>query len=147
MQREQRKFRSDTGQSLTEFAIGLVVLIIVLVGAVDTGRALITYLALRDAAQEGAIYASLAPTDVNGIESRVWSSSTLLADLHNDSSADISVQVSALGARMCTGYPIEVKVLYANFPVAIPFMATIIGRQTIPLKGTIKETILQPYCQ
>ena len=138
---------NDKGQSLTEFAIGLVVLIIVLVGTVDTGRALVTYLALRDAAQEGAIYASLAPTDFNGIESRVWGSSTLLTDLQNDANADMSVQITYMGSQICTGYPIEVSVLYENFPVTIPFLGTIIGSQTVPIKGSIKETILQPPCQ
>lgn len=144
----QHKFDKRTkGQSMTEFAVGLVVIVIILVGAVDVGRAVITYLALRDAAQEGALYASINPLDTSGIENHVWGSSTLLTDLHNDTSANVSVQISYMGIDNCTGYPIKVAVSYDNFPITTPFFGTFMGRQSISLRGEIVETILTPPCQ
>jgi len=42
----------EKGQSLVEFAFGLVILMILISGIVDLGRAFFTYMALNDAAQE-----------------------------------------------------------------------------------------------
>jgi Flp pilus assembly protein TadG len=53
----------EKGQSLMELAISLVVLLILLAGVVDLGRAFFTYITLRDAAQEGASYAAVAEDD------------------------------------------------------------------------------------
>jgi len=147
MNKKLRKFTSCKGQSMTEFAVGLVVIILILVGAVDVGRAVMTYLALRDAAQEGALYASINRTDTNGIETHVWGSSTLLTGLHNDASANVSVQISYMGIDTCTGYPIKIAVSYDNFPITTPFFGTFMGRQSISLRGEVVETILQPPCQ
>ena len=147
MKNRWQRFTSDKGQSMTEFAIGLIVIVLLLTGAVEMGRAIVTYLALRDAAQEGALYASINPTDVNGIKTHVWESSNLLTDLHNDASANVSVQISYMGIQTCTGYPIKIAVSYTNFPIAIPFFGTFVGRQTISLRGEVVETILNPPCQ
>ncbi|MFC1879838.1 TadE/TadG family type IV pilus assembly protein, partial [Chloroflexota bacterium] len=55
------------GQSLVEFAVALVFLLLLIAGIVDVSRALFTYMALRDAAQEGALYGSTNPLDTGGI--------------------------------------------------------------------------------
>ncbi len=49
------------GQSLVELAISLTVMLLLLSGAVTFGMALFSYVAIRDAAQEGALYASFNP--------------------------------------------------------------------------------------
>jgi len=67
---------SQEGQSLIEFAISLVVLLIMLAGIVDSGRALFTYLALRESAEEGALYGSTDPTNSSAIEARASQSPT-----------------------------------------------------------------------
>ena len=68
------KKRSENGQSLVEFAVSLVILMLLLSVIVDGARALFTYLSMRDASQEGALYASYKPNDSSGIQSfRVWS--------------------------------------------------------------------------
>lgn len=54
------------GQSLVELAISLTVMLLLLAGAVTFGMALFSYVAIRDAAQEGALYGSMYPyTDSN----------------------------------------------------------------------------------
>lgn len=50
-----------SGQSLVELAISLTLLILLLSGAVTFGMAFFSYVALRDAAQEGALYGSFNP--------------------------------------------------------------------------------------
>jgi Flp pilus assembly protein TadG len=58
------------GQSLVEFALGLLVLLLVLAAVVDYGRLLYAGIALTNVAREGAHYGSLSSanaTDSNGI--------------------------------------------------------------------------------
>jgi len=138
-------FSHQEGQSLVEFAFGLVLLLILLVGIVDLGRALFTYMALRDAAQEGALYASIYPTATADIERRVEENSNLLKSLMDDPAANVEVQVSIYGAA-CTGNSVTVRVIYHNFPITMPFLGSILGKQNIPISATVTDTILSPAC-
>jgi hypothetical protein len=52
---------AQDGQSLVEFALALPVLLILLLGALDVGRMYFTYLAIQNAAGEGALYAAINP--------------------------------------------------------------------------------------
>src|SRR3990172_9693837 len=61
----------ERGQSLTEAAIFITLLMVVMAGLIDLGRMYYTYLSLKDAAAEGAAYGSMEPTDLLGIEARV----------------------------------------------------------------------------
>lgn len=63
MKKNQENASREKGQSLMEFSLSLVVLLVLLAGVVDLGRAFFTYITLRDAAQEGASYASVAEAD------------------------------------------------------------------------------------
>ena len=54
-----QKDKKESGQSLVELALSMTLLLILLAGVVDLGRAFFTYIALRDAAQEGASYAAV----------------------------------------------------------------------------------------
>src|SRR5882757_3411261 len=49
------------GQSLVEMSIGFVVLLIILSGLLDIGRAYFIYIAMEDAAGEAALYLSIDP--------------------------------------------------------------------------------------
>ena len=59
------------GQTLTEFAIGVAVVLLVLVGLMELGRYLFAVNTLRNAAREGARYAIVRPWDDEGIRQRV----------------------------------------------------------------------------
>lgn len=52
---------NERGQSLVELAISLTVMLLLLAGAVTFGMALFSYVAMRDAAQEGALWGSFNP--------------------------------------------------------------------------------------
>ena len=62
------RIKNERGQSLVELAISLTVLLYLLSGAVEFGIVFFKYIQLRDAAQEGALYASLYPLDTAGIQ-------------------------------------------------------------------------------
>ncbi len=67
-----KRNKNERGQSLVELGISIVVLMWLLAGAVEFGIAFFQYIQIRDAAQEGALYGSLNPTDTANIEKRVW---------------------------------------------------------------------------
>lgn len=134
--------QGERGQSLVEIAISLTVIMMLVVGVVDFSIAYFTYAALEDAAQEGALYGSINPTDTAGIITRVRSASTNPVDLSD--AAEVNVQVNVTGTA-CEGNPIQVEVLY-DYPISMPFLGTIIGSQSIPLKATVTDTILTPMC-
>jgi Flp pilus assembly protein TadG len=66
----QKNMNGERGQSLVELAISLIVLLFLLLGAVEFSLALFQYVTIRDAAQEGALYGSINPTDEDGIKDR-----------------------------------------------------------------------------
>jgi Flp pilus assembly protein TadG len=134
---------SSRGQSFVEVGVFLVVLMILLAGVLDLGRAFFTFIALRDAAQEGALYGSTNPGTLSSIIDRVRNTSNTPVDLTNTS--DVQVTVTFTGPP-CLGNAIRVDVEYVNFPLAMPFLGTILGSQTIPIHATVTDTILRPAC-
>ena len=59
---------SEAGQSTAEFGIVLMVLLMIILGIFDLGRAVFAQNVLAIAAREGARYASTHPTDTANIE-------------------------------------------------------------------------------
>jgi len=57
-----RAVNSTEGVALVEFALVIPILLILLVGILDTGRAVNAYVTISNASREGARYASLNPT-------------------------------------------------------------------------------------
>src|SRR3989337_2167244 len=57
---ELADFKNIGGQSMVEFAISLMVILLLLAGAINFGLALFTYVQMRDAAQEAALYGSIS---------------------------------------------------------------------------------------
>ena len=109
------------------------------------GRAIFVYMALRDSAQEGALYGSTYPTRTSDIESRVRDSSNLLQDLSSDPNAVTEVDITVLGDA-CSGNGIRVQVSYENFPITMPFLGSLLGKQTFGIRASVTDSILTPPC-
>ncbi|MFN2197641.1 MAG: TadE family protein [Anaerolineales bacterium] len=141
---------SEQGQSLVEFAISLVILVILVSGIVDLGRALFTLITLNDAAKEGATYGSICPTDVEGIFTRLIESASDPVSLSNLTTEDISVCVSVPGSEDCganvqVGNEITVFVNHLH-EISTPFLGSIIGRQNLLLTASARDKILRTTC-
>jgi len=136
--------RGERGQSLVELAISLTVILLLLAGAVDFSIAYFSFAAMQDAAQEGALYGSVNPTDTTGVVTRVRNASSNPVDLSNASLVDVDV-VTNPATSPCEGDEITVKVVY-DYPISMPFIGTIIGSQYITLTASVTDTILQPVC-
>lgn len=124
----------ERGQSLVEFTLMAILLGVLLLGILDMGRAYFTYLALQDAAGEGASYGSVYPThitggDPNNITYRVRHAAPtgLLVDLAN---ANVNVETSG----STPGSHITVTVS-ADYRILTPFVGTLVGGQTITLSA------------
>jgi hypothetical protein len=131
-------YRRENGQGFVEFAVGITFLLVLLAGILDLGRAYFSYIALQDAAQEGASYASIAPTDIDGIRGRVRATSSGPIDfvLFDDSQIEIQPQ-----GGPCAGDGIKV-IVKIDFLLVAPFFSG----NSLALSAEATETILQDRC-
>ena len=150
-----KKQKSERGQSLVELSISLLVLLYLLSGAVEFGLAFFQFVQLRDAAQEGALFGSMNPAvGITSIETRVRAASGSPIDLaQNDPSQPNYVNVlitakdtanntiSPTGA--CEGDALTVEVSF-DHQIFMPFIPALIGRNTLPLRATVTDTVLAP---
>ncbi len=139
------------GQSLVEFAISLTAIMILFAGAVDFGMGLFHYIAMRDAAQEGALYASINPPATGGTYTCPNSNVTnICSRIENASGSTGLVQrifasstVTVAAPHACEGNGVTVTFVY-NYPLTMPFLGAIIGSNHITLRATVTDTILTP---
>ena len=136
-----------------ELSISLLVLLYLLSGAVEFGLAFFQFVQLRDAAQEGALYGSMNPTDSAPIELRVRSSSSSPINLAD--SSQVTVAITAYDKTppknmknltdACEGDALKVEAFYDHH-IFMPFIPQLIGRNTITLHAVVTDTILSPVC-
>ncbi len=168
--------RSERGQSLVELAISLTVMLLLLSGAVTFGMALFSYVAMRDAAQEGALWGSFnpyldqnanaaydtgEPVNADAICNRVKAASNSPVDMTSFSCGnpgnpnDIEVQAVLTtggsgapceGPASGTGVNAIEVTVHYSYPIIMPYVGGIIGSQNIPLTAQVTDTILQPKC-
>lgn len=146
--------RSEQGQSLVELAVSFMLIVFILAGAVDLGRAYFAVIALRDAAQEGVIYASLHPEDEDGVEDRVQTSSDAPINMALIPDTDIDLSWSDLNHK-CAGfydnggnlesYAVKVSVEY-DFQFTMPMIQNIFPGGILRLVIDDTHTILAPEC-
>ena len=114
----RRLFRKDSGQNLVEFALVVVLLMLLVVGIVEFGRAWNLYQILANAAREGARLASLPSgfTTSSAVNTRV--NSYLTNGNVNTSKATITI--GGAGVDGGTGTQVSVTVSY-------PYKFTYVG--------------------
>lgn len=148
----------ERGQSLTELAISFPVILLLMLGTLDFGMATYSYLIIRDAAQEGALYGSINPNNNTEIENRVRFIAPTddqdgvyfsPVELANKDIVTVTIKTSGENCQGITNgkvNSITVAVNY-NYPFLIPFSETIIGGKTIALDATATNVIIQPACK
>jgi len=156
LKKASRPRHHEGGQSLVELAISLPVILLLLIGTVDFAMAIYSYVVLRDAAQEGALYGSMDPHNRVEIEKRARSITPqdpespfyTPVDLKNDSLVKVTIRMigdNCQGTTAGGSNEVQVSVSY-NYPVLIPFSEQIIGSDSIRLTATATNVILQPPC-
>lgn len=129
----------EKGQSLVEFAVSLVVILILLAGAVEFGLGLLQLIQLNDAVQEGAIYGSICQ-EVPKIENRVRHASSAPLDLQDESivvTVEFLNEDNTVSTFSAVRGAVRVTAVYMH-QVFMPFFA---GNE-IRLKASVTDTIL-----
>jgi Flp pilus assembly protein TadG len=137
------------GQSLVELAISLMVILMLLLGAVEFSLALFQYVTIRDAAQEGALYGSINPTDDTGIRQRVAAAASDVVTLDPTDTSQIEVtRNNGLSCEGLTGGVPNAIIVAVNFqhPITFPLVGPMIGSNEINLRASVTNTILSPSC-
>lgn len=142
--------RSQRGQSLVEFTASLTVLLILLSGVLDIGRAFFTFVAIENAAGEGALFASYHPTweeeadaIAGGADYPEYENITYRAAHESPTGvvdwtkATITVERSTLDV----GQPITVTVTY-SYTVVTPFFNALMEGNSWPLQARATQMIL-----
>jgi hypothetical protein len=134
------------GQSMVEFAAGITVLLVLVAGLVDVGRAIFTFITMRDAAEESAAFGSVYPTHCMQMEDRA------LSNLQDPGSYDITIMIDsadcyhATSSQACLGHNLTVTVSNPAFDLSMPLIGTFLGRQSISLSATVTNTIIRTPC-
>ena len=123
--------RHNKGGSMVELALLLPLLVLILAGVVDLGRAFHDYIVITNASREGARYASHFPNDLTGIR-----------DTANDEAVSTGVaidtnQVSVDVLNAPSGDPITVTVHYGFHTI----LARIVGVPTIMLTSRTQMVV------
>lgn len=137
----------ERGQSLVEMSVGFVLLLIVLSGLLDVGRAYYIYVGLEDGAGEAALYLSIDPecrtaadgdqcADPNNAEYRARNAGGENIDW---SAADITITRPAIYG---VGDPVKVTIQY-ELPLLTPFMPRFAGINPVYLTTEATQTIIR----
>lgn len=128
------KHRRENGQSILEFALTLPLLVMMLMGLLDFGRAYFVVVMLNDAAAEGAVYAGAAPRDINGIKLRVVEAAA-------DDLVSIGLEnVNVISSSIVAGASITVSVTY-EFTFLTPLIGELFG-DGLTLRGQAVNPII-----
>jgi len=143
--------RSEQGQSLVEFAAGVVVLVIIVSGVLDLGRAFFTFVAIENGAGEGAIFASYHPTWVTpddvpenalaipGIDNITYRAT------HESPSGLVDPELMTVSVEhppiLQTGEHVTVSVTY-SYTVMTPFLHILVEGGMLPLRAEAAQAIV-----
>ena len=160
----KRKNQSEKGQSMVELAVAVVVLLILVSGVVDLGRVAFHYIAMRDAAQEAASYASVFPNNNQQIFARAMDG--IAGDGVDPSRIEVNLRIfkssgtyecnwSVASADACAASTdtsgsnevsvnnvVEITITDSAFPVTMPLLGTFLGSQTINLSTSIEDVVI-----
>lgn len=131
-----RAKRSERGQSLVEAALTLPVVLMLMLGLLDFGRAYYAIVALRDAADEGASYASISPKDVTGIRVRASEASQELVPIGPN---QVSVTYPP---TLAAGEPITVTI-EVEMELFTPFANIFVSDNTLEIRGQSTHPIIE----
>ncbi len=129
--------RVRRAQGLVEFTLIAVVLMLLMAGTVDVARLVTTYTYLDNAAQEGAVYGAMRPSDIAGLRQRVWDTTRSLFP-NPETQVQVAVSYNTLP---CPGHFIEVQVT-GDLMLIFPFAEVMLGSRTFTLQASAQQMIL-----
>jgi Flp pilus assembly protein TadG len=139
-QSDSRRPSRSRGQSIVELGLALPLLLLLVLGTVDIGRAFFDYIQMRDGAFEGVRYGARIPSDTTGIQTAVTnhgvpSGSTVGVACSGDTTNCSSVT---------TGESVTIKVTVSKSftPITTSFLNKYFGIGTFNLNATASAKVL-----
>jgi Tfp pilus assembly protein PilV len=133
--KHEGKNKPNRGQSLVEVALVLPIILMILLGLLDFGRAYFTLVALHDAADEGATYAAIRQSSLEEIQERTADASTRLVPI------DPATVRLVTPATIAVGAPITVVVDY-ELELYTPFVQGMLPDDQLILHGQATQPII-----
>jgi len=121
--------KKEKGQSLVELALGFTFILVLLAGAINYGEAFFVWIALREATQEGAVFAAQNPkvSDNAQITNRVVDAVEDEINLFDINYLDVNIIRYDPGndgtADVCPGNAITIEARYI-VRIIVPFVST-----------------------
>jgi hypothetical protein len=131
-----------SGQSLIEFAVILPVFLMLLMGVVDLGRIFFIYIAMYNAAQEGALYACTTPKCIfkNDLIGCPDPNNAVYRAIHESEIGAVQweeVMINFSPANLVQGGYVQAEVTYI-FEMITPLMQLIIPDLTMTARAECK---------
>lgn len=124
--------RKQAGQSVVEFAILLPIILLLIMGALDLGRAFFMKIALTNAAREGAYYLSYNQADKTTctVYPTLCYDKTRQAVIAEAYAAGLTVQPANIAIASCctSGQPVQVS---ASAPIQLTIFRFLFGNLTL----------------
>ena len=128
-------FKREKGQSMVEVALTMPLLLLILMGILDLGRAYFTFVALSDAAAEGASYAAIHPTNLTEISARAADSSDGLVTFAPEM-VSVEFDGDAIDSSVVT-----VTVQY-DYPLLTPVIQSMVPNGVINMRAVVAQPII-----
>ncbi len=137
---------------MVEFALVLPIMLLLLAGAIDLGRLFYAYVAVENAAKEGALFGARAPLCDDSINVNCGDPNNVVWHVHNEATnigSQFSVNVACrtpAGALVTPindcldGYTYQVTVSYP-FRLITPILSSIVN-QTVTLRSESQATVI-----
>ncbi|WP_291632501.1 TadE/TadG family type IV pilus assembly protein [Clostridium sp.] len=118
-----KSLRNEKGQSLVEFAILLPIILLLLMGILEFGLMLNSYLTINNSAREGARLGIVAGSNIE-IEELINNSSP------NLDTANLVVNITPVEGSRQSGDTLTVEIIY-NYQVIIPIISNILNNVVV----------------
>jgi hypothetical protein len=134
------------GQSLVEFSLSLVVILIVVCGLLDLGRLYFTFVALEDGAGEAALYLSINPKCVHASDGPECANPNNAEYRAQTAAGDSLVDWSKVNLSFDrpfynVGETVKVKINY-SYKLLTPIIPKIVGVNPITVSAEASQTII-----
>jgi len=139
----KRKEAQPRGQSLVEVALTFPILVMLLLGLLDFGRAYYALVILNDCAAEGAAYAA-THQDGNAIKLRVrHAEETSLVPMDDTEAVDVDIWPEGAALESISiGSSVTVTATYQMRPLYTPFVTALVGSDSLTLRGSATQVVL-----
>lgn len=126
----RKRLSGEKGQSLAEFSLVLPILLLLIIGIVEVGNGLNSYLTVVDAARDGARLGAKGSATEDQIKDLVVKEAERLPNGVDPGSITVNISPSEVRVQVCYDHP-----LIVGLPPIIPDPLTLCSTTSMPSTG------------